>query len=220
MNLVHAGYEGWASQYDEDLNKTRDLEGRAMRIVLGSKHFQTVLELGCGTGKNTVWLNENDRQVTAVDFSEAMLAKAREKIRGGTVTFVKANITQAWPFAPHTADLICFSLVLEHIMDLNHIFREAIQALVPGGAIYIGELHPYKQYAGSAARYNQGGKEVRLPSYTHPLSEYTAAAHAHGLFLEDVQEWFDQDAEPYVPRVLTLLFRLPAKPVARVRSTD
>jgi len=49
-------YNSWASQYDTDENKTRDLEAKALREVFSIISFNTVLEIGCGTGKNSEWL--------------------------------------------------------------------------------------------------------------------------------------------------------------------
>ncbi|HEY1024796.1 MAG TPA: class I SAM-dependent methyltransferase [Sphingobacteriaceae bacterium] len=57
MNTQSA-YDLWSAQYDTNENKTRDLEGKALREVLSSYSFNNVLEIGCGTGKNTQYLLE------------------------------------------------------------------------------------------------------------------------------------------------------------------
>jgi trans-aconitate methyltransferase len=53
---VRKVYNNWAGQYDSDFNKTRDLEAFALKETLNSLIFETCLEIGCGTGKNTEWL--------------------------------------------------------------------------------------------------------------------------------------------------------------------
>ena len=63
MNTQEA-YNNWASQYDTNINKTRDLEGKALRTVLSGISFESCLEIGCGTGKNTVWFAEKAGQIT------------------------------------------------------------------------------------------------------------------------------------------------------------
>ena len=55
MNVQEA-YDNWADQYDSNMNKTRDLEAVALRETLAYIPFDTCLEIGCGTGKNTEWL--------------------------------------------------------------------------------------------------------------------------------------------------------------------
>ena len=91
-------YNKWAETYDKMPNKTRDLELIAGKEVLASANFSTVLEIGCGTGKNTEWLLEKTNDLTAVDFSEGMLEQARKKINDPHVKFQQADITKPWNF--------------------------------------------------------------------------------------------------------------------------
>jgi ubiquinone/menaquinone biosynthesis C-methylase UbiE len=200
-------YDQWASQYDTNLNRTRDLEAQALRETLASIPFNNCLEIGCGTGKNTIWLAEQAKQVTAVDLSYEMLAKARVKVTDPHVQFVQADITAPWKFRTQLFDLISFSLVLEHIEDLGNIFRESADSLNSGGYVYMGELHPGKQYAGTKARFDtETGRQV-VECFTHHLSDFMGAAHAHGLQLLELNEYFDNNNRTAIPRILILLFQ-------------
>ena len=206
---IRQAYNNWASQYDTNSNKTRDLEARALRAELSTIPFETCLEIGCGTGKNTVWLLEKAKQLLSVDFSEEMLAKAKEKIVPGRVQFEQADITRDWSFRDGRYDLLVFSLVLEHIEDLDFIFRQVALSLNSGGHIYIGELHPFKQYAGSKARFDtEQGSQV-LECFTHHISEFAQAAKKHGLLTVGINEYFDDDDKSGIPRILTLLLKKP-----------
>lgn len=82
MNNQQA-YNKWAESYDTVINKTRDIERYALRKVLSGKNFSEVLELGCGTGKNTEWLHTKSMHIIAADFSVEMLEKAKKKIKAG-----------------------------------------------------------------------------------------------------------------------------------------
>src|SRR3954447_6203198 len=124
MNTQQA-YNSWAQQYDTNDNKTRDLEAKALRETLSAIKFDSCLEIGCGTGKNTVWFMEKTTAITAVDLSEEMLARAKEKVGDNRVTFIQADITSPWNFVNKLYDLVSFSLVLEHIEHLEPIFCEA-----------------------------------------------------------------------------------------------
>ena len=53
---IEKAYNTWAEQYDTNENKTRDLDIKATIETLSKYKFKYVLELGCGTGKNTKWL--------------------------------------------------------------------------------------------------------------------------------------------------------------------
>lgn len=206
MNTQEA-YNNWASQYDTNINKTRDLEGKAIRSVLSAISVESCLEIGCGTGKNTVWLAEKAIQITSVDLSEEMLAKAKAKITTDRVHFIKADITSKWTFSNHLYDLVSFSLVLEHIENLDHIFKETAQSLQQGGHVYIGELHPFKQYTGSKARFETDNGVQIVECFIHHISDIIQVAKKNGLTLVDINEYFDDDNRNEIPRILTILLK-------------
>lgn len=200
-------YNSWASQYDTNENKTRDLEAKVLRDILSTISFANVLEIGCGTGKNTEWLLQTAEQITAVDLSEEMLSKAKEKIQSNKVEFIKADINSDWRFTIKTFDLVGFSLVLEHIENLDHIFKEAYKKLNEEGYVYIGELHPFKQYTGSKARFEtEEGLQI-VQCYNHHISDFIQSAKKYGLKLVGLDEYFDNDDKTAIPRILALLFR-------------
>jgi ubiquinone/menaquinone biosynthesis C-methylase UbiE len=200
-------YNSWASQYDTDENKTRDLEAKALREVFSIISFNTVLEIGCGTGKNNEWLLQKAEQITAVDLSGEMLSKAKEKIQSDKVEFIKADINSDWDFTQKTFDLVSFSLVLEHIENLDHIFKEVYKKLNDQGYVYIGELHPFKQYTGSKARFQtEEGLQI-IQCYNHHISDFIQSAKKYRLKLVELDEYFDNGDETSIPRILTLLLQ-------------
>ena len=207
MNEVQQAYNSWAQQYDSNENKTRDLEARSLRETLAPLTFEHCLEIGCGTGKNTVWLLQKAASVTAVDLSEEMLSKAKEKITGANVNFVQADIMQPWTFATKAYDLIGFSLVLEHIEELQPVFAKVAAVLKSGGYLYISELHPFKQYNGSKARFETAEGTQVVTCFNHHITDFTDAANANGLDLVSMNEYFDEDDRNTIPRLLTLLFK-------------
>ena len=206
---VEQAYDTWAGSYDAVVNPTRDLEGQALRASIPAGPFAEIIELGCGTGKNTAWLAARAGHLTAVDFSAEMLRQARQKLAAHQppVTFAQADISQPWRFAPpQRADLLTASLVLEHLPDLGVVFAHARRALRSGGLFYVGELHPVKQYLGSKARFDTPAGTVTLETYTHHISDYTEAARRHGFRLQRLQEWFDEEARATPPRIVSFLF--------------
>jgi len=200
-------YNLWSLQYDTNENKTRDLEAKALRATLANISFDSCLEIGCGTGKNTEWLVTKAKHITAVDLSEGMLLKAKEKINSNDVNFLQADITRPWMFREQSFDLVTFSLVLEHIQELDPIFEEAAQSLHPGGHVYIGELHPFKQYVGSKARFDTESGQQVLECFNHNISDFIQTAKKHGLVLADLNEFFDDNNNREIPRILTLLLK-------------
>ncbi len=204
---IQQAYNLWASQYDTNLNNTRDVEAIALRKTLHNIAFDTCLEIGCGTGKNTIWLLEQAKEITAVDFSKEMLAKAKEKINSSRVTFIQTDITGPWSFKNNYYNLVSFSLVLEHVYDIDTILKNAATVLKQGGFIYIGELHPFKQYAGSKARFETEEGTNFLDCYIHHISEFVNIAKKYKFNIVMIDEFFDNDNKAELPRILCLLLQ-------------
>ncbi len=204
---VQQSYNLWASQYDDNENKTRDLEARVLRETLATIGFNKCLEIGCGTGKNTIWLAQKANKVLAIDLSEEMLAKAKEKIPSPTVEFQQADIMMPWAFTQDVFDLVVFSLVLEHIEQLNPVLKNASTKLTPNGYVYIAELHPFKQYSGSKARFDTADGQHVVDCFVHHVSDFMHAAMNAGLMLVMLDEYFDHDDRKQPPRILRMLFK-------------
>ena len=201
-------YNSWSEQYDSNHNKTRDLEAVALRSALKGIEINNCLELGCGTGKNSAWLSEKATALTAVDFSEGMLEMARRKITAANTKLIQAYLNKDWDFASGDYDCITFSLVLEHFSQLLPLFKKAAAVMSPGGHLYIGELHPFKQYGGSKARFETDAGTQIVECFNHHVSDFTHAAKQTGFRLIELQEYFDEDKRDAVPRILAMLFRL------------
>lgn len=144
-------YEHWARTYDTAENRTRDLDALVLRGTELPLSGARVIEFGAGTGKNTEYLAENAASVLALDFSPAMLERARARGLGEHVTFAEQDITQPWPAGDASADLVVGNLVLEHVEDLSPVYAEIGRVLKPGGILFISELHPDRQARGSQA---------------------------------------------------------------------
>lgn len=203
---ISKAYSNWSTTYDSDRNLTRDLDGVVTRQAIGGNRYDSILELGCGTGKNTVLLAEIGKRVFSLDFSEGMIAQARTKVTANNVQFAIADLTRAWPCADHEIDLIVCNLVLEHIENLDAIFAEAQRVLVAGGHFFICELHPFKQYQGKKATFQQGDEQIDVAAFVHHISDFVNAAQNAGFRLTKMDEWWhDADADK-PPRVVTFMF--------------
>ena len=203
---IDEAYNVWSYTYDTNENKTRDLELVAGKSILGDKSFSKIIELGCGTGKNTEWLIDKCDSLLGIDFASKMLAKARLKITSNKVEFKQADLLKEWEFANNSADLITASLVLEHINNLDFLFSEANKSLKDKGLFYICELHPFKQYSGSKARFELDGEVLKLETYIHHISEYLESAKINNFNLVKLNEWFDDDEKTELPRLVSFLF--------------
>ena len=109
---IQQAYSEWSTTYDTDRNLTRDLDQTITHTTLANLRFESILELGCGTGKNTALLAAIATRVFALDFSSGMIEKAKAKLNLTNVTFEIADITRPWPCEDQSFDLVVCNLVL------------------------------------------------------------------------------------------------------------
>lgn len=99
-----------------------------------------VLELGCGNGRNAIYMASLDCLVDAVDFSEVAIAWARERARaaGQQVRYIHSSIFDL-DVLPGTYDIVydsgCFHHVAPHCRDAY--VNLVSLALKPGGMLCI-----------------------------------------------------------------------------------
>jgi len=96
------------------------------------------LDLGCGEGRNAIWLAQRGWQVSGVDFSEAGLDKARHLAveRGVEVTWVRADLLDYQP--DHGAfDLVIVMYIQLPAAQLADVMKRASTALAPGGTLLV-----------------------------------------------------------------------------------
>ncbi|HJQ22083.1 MAG TPA: class I SAM-dependent methyltransferase [Gemmatimonadaceae bacterium] len=208
--VAHA-YDRWSSTYDEDKNTTRDLDALVLQrapLVLKGKD---VLELGCGTGKNTAHLATHARKVLALDFSEGMIARAHERLTTSNVRFIRHDVRDTWPVDSASVDAVVGNLILEHVHDLAPVYFEAARVLRPGGQFFICELHPFRQLLGSQAQFvdPKTGETIKVTAHVHTVSEYVNGGIEAGFELRSVGEWTEEAAVADAPpRLISLVFEL------------
>ena len=203
---IQNAYNNWSEIYDTNINLTRDLDQNVTRDLFASQQFDSILELGCGTGKNTELFVKIGKHVHALDFSQGMLEKAKEKVTTENVRFSVADLTERWPCEDEGYDLISCNLVLEHIADLAHIFSEAFRVLKFGGKFFINELHPFKQYGGTKARFEHSAETIEVDVFVHHISKFIHAGAEQKFKLVKLNEFWHEEDQGKPPRLVSFLF--------------
>ena len=187
---VQQGYARWSETYDAQDNALIILEEPRVRALLGSVQGLSVADIGCGTGRHTVYMAEAGARVTAIDFSQEMMARAIEKTRDWDIQFVAHDLTDPLPLADEAFDRVLCCLVLEHIADLDGLISEMARICRPGGFVLIAELHPAMFLRRLQARFTdpRTGKKVNVESIRHQISDYVNAALGANLQIECIEE--------------------------------
>jgi SAM-dependent methyltransferase len=135
-------YEEWflrLGRYDRGEEHRRAWQEEVARVEAALRDAQPrgrVLELACGTGLWTRRLAEHAELVTAVDASPEVIRMNRERLAGGRVRYVEADLF-AW--APsETYDFVFFGFWLSHVPPARfEAFWSMVRAaLAPGGSVF------------------------------------------------------------------------------------
>ncbi len=128
----------WNAGVYDQLSTPQQSWGEAVLARLGLEGDETVIDLGCGTGRLTERVLERlpRGRLIAVDFSPAMLEVARANLRPrfpGRVAFVRADAASL-PFQT-AADVVFSTATFHWILDHDALFRSVFAALRPGGRL-------------------------------------------------------------------------------------
>ncbi len=200
-------YDQWAATYDHvDNPMIRVVEEALPPLTVGIGPLYTVLELGCGTGRNLAYMREHGATcVVGVDLSAGMLAKARKRL-GGEVLLFQQDIRTTLPVEDGSVDLVLVSLVLEHIDDTAPVFEQVVRVLRPGGRVVVFELHPEHYDRGKRAHFETESGRRYMPAHRHSACDLEEAAAAAGLEALGSRSWAASAGETLL---LTIELRRP-----------
>jgi ubiquinone/menaquinone biosynthesis C-methylase UbiE len=117
-------------------------EWPVLRALLPDVRGANVLDLGCGFGWFCRWAKEaGAAQVTGMDVSENMLARARAEGGAPVITYVNADL-ESLTLPPTAFDLVYSSLALHYVEKLDALMGQVHMALKPGGALVVSVEHP------------------------------------------------------------------------------
>ena len=103
---------------------------------LGGIGSKTVLDFGCGTGGETLWLAERSTFAVGCDVKADSLAEAQQfKLHSQhtNVSFVEVP-HNTLPFSDNSFDAIFSTDVFEHVMQPGELLSEIYRVLTPGGS--------------------------------------------------------------------------------------
>jgi predicted TPR repeat methyltransferase len=151
-------FDQYAGRYDAALTEhlhyrgpvlLRDAVTSALERLGQPMHFESLLDLGCGTGLAGQIFRPFARQLVGVDLSQAMIARAQAKgdydrlVVGNLTAFLSDEIAKAAKY-----DLVLAADVFVYVNDLAPVLAAIAGVLVPRGVVaFTVETHSGKGVA-------------------------------------------------------------------------
>ena len=131
---INTGPREWDAETYDAVSDPQFAWGVEVLERLELRGEETVADVGCGSGRVTEQLAKRlpDGRVIAVDGSEAMIAKARERL-GEEATYIVSDLSELT--LPQPVDLIFSTATFHWIVDHERLFARLRQNLVPGGRL-------------------------------------------------------------------------------------
>ncbi len=133
----------------------------------------TVLDAGCGNGRNLLWLNEEFRvRGFGYDISEEAIAQAqlhaKEQQWGSKLTFVVHSIGASIPLPDQSVDVVLDMMASHFLKEVERAryIKEVARVLKPQGVLFFKSFYAMgDKHAQELIATQSGGEEN---SYIHP----------------------------------------------------
>lgn len=180
-------FDSLAEQYDDSF--TRSTIAQYLRGIVQARlerHFMSgmqVLELGCGTGEDALWLANRGVSVIATDVSEGMLAATRTKCQHQPLIQIERLDLRALP-APHPSDALLDGIFsnfgpVNCLQEWDTLAAWSAQRVNTGGIVALGVMSPaclwepvwhglHGNFKTATRRWRQNAL-FTLPENTHPI---------------------------------------------------
>jgi phosphatidylethanolamine/phosphatidyl-N-methylethanolamine N-methyltransferase len=180
--VMEKAYARWAPVYDA-LCGPVFLNGRRAAAQAAREVCGRILEIGVGTGLS---FDDYDAttEITGIDLSEPMIARARERAASGRYPHVKGlAVMDAHDlrFEDASFDCVVGQFVITLVEDPERVLSECARVVRPGGEIILVN-HLYSEHGWAAAVERLLAQKARRlglrPEF--PFQRLADWAHAHG----------------------------------------
>ena len=127
--------EDWDERYAEKQQWSAEPNALIAELLTGLPAGDAV-DLAAGEGRHALWLAALGWRVTAVDFSDAGLARGRAQPGADRVTWVTADVT-TWSADTDSLDLVLVAYLHLPEAETAELFTRAVGWLRPGGRLLV-----------------------------------------------------------------------------------
>jgi ubiquinone/menaquinone biosynthesis C-methylase UbiE len=145
-NLVAASHQFWTGKIDgRHRYSTEEWRKKyATELLALLPHGGTLLDIGCGACELTTYIAPEFKKVYAIDFSQTMLAAARERVRSYKINNIELlqGMAQAFPQPVNRVNVILANGVIQYLSssEIALCLRECRRVLTGGGVVCISMI--------------------------------------------------------------------------------
>jgi ubiquinone/menaquinone biosynthesis C-methylase UbiE len=141
---------------------------------LKDKNNAAGIEIGCGKGRNVIWLAEQGADMHGLDFSSAAIAAAKKRAAeagaGKSAAFLVQDVTEPWQLADNSFDfgIDCFATTdIESVEGRLFAMQEMRRVLKPGGYLLAYLLSTDDEFHKEMIRKSPAGERN---AFLHPTT--------------------------------------------------
>ena len=138
FNMMDSYYDKyWREKGKKNKHSDFGYKWPAIRKLVPTNFKGSILDIGCGTGKVLSEIAELNPQakITGIDVSKYAIKVASKKLPNSNFHLIKDG--EKLPIKNNSIDFVVCLDVIEHIYDVQSIFKEFKRILKPGGNILI-----------------------------------------------------------------------------------
>jgi ubiquinone/menaquinone biosynthesis C-methylase UbiE len=180
--VVESAYARWAPVYDKVCGPIFE-SGRRSATSAAKRVGGRILEVGVGTGLSFGDYDAST-EIVGIDFSEPMVARARQRLASGLYPHVKGVMVMdahELTFEEASFDCVVAQFVITLVADPERVLSECARVVRPGGEIILVN-HLYSERGMLAAIERWAARPTRAlglrPEF--PFARLQAWAQAHG----------------------------------------
>jgi ubiquinone/menaquinone biosynthesis C-methylase UbiE len=197
--------------------------------AIGDVKGKIVLDMGCGSGRHSIYMAKNGAKVTAIDASESQIKIANERNSHSNILYHVGDCSR---MKEHDAsfDLVLMNMVVTDMSNkekLIQVLSEASRVLKRGGKLIITTLHPFfvipdssidsalsfdrKRYFDEGHNYSSeafldGGGKFNFSETHFSLSFLSKAIRNSELLIEQIMESRQEpNHKVYLPKFILLI---------------
>lgn len=162
-----------------------------------------ILDLGCGTGRHTIYFAENGFDVYGFDFSEHAIQRATERLEKKKLRahLEVWDMTKKFPYADGFFDAVISIKVIHHatIKNIRHVVIEINRTIRQGGYFYaqVPSLERTPKYGTSPEKTKwiepgtlipTEGEEKGIPHHVFTQQEIVNLLNSHSFEIKETHE--------------------------------